>query len=85
MQDDEVDDNVPITKKLPIHVDSKEDHLSALRSAFNSGKEILNLFGNRRGYDSKNIGILEVFILFQSTSASFLCYSLFSYDLSTYF
>ena len=60
VNDDEVDDDILIVKKFLAPVVSKENHLSALKIAFDSGKKILSQYGNRSGRRSIDIGICEV-------------------------
>ena len=60
VNDDEVDDDILIVKKFLAPVVSKEDHLSALKIAFDSGKKILGQYGNRSGRRSIDMGICEV-------------------------
>ena len=60
VNDDEIDDNIPIIKKNVVPEVSKVNHLSALKIAFDSGKKILGQYGNRSGRGSTDIGSCEV-------------------------
>ena len=60
VNDDEIDDNIPIIKKNFVPEVSKVNHLSALKIAFDSGKKILGQYGNRSGRGSIDTGICEV-------------------------
>ena len=76
VNDDEIDDNIPIIKKNVVPEVSKVNHLSALKIAFDSGKKILGQYGNRSGRGKYERLVAEVQLKIDAHKKSYVFLSI---------